>query len=299
VLVKSHPPTPTPTPTPTPNSNSHPPHNNRIPALSALLQTSHPETIDLCLEEPRLLLPAVEVMSGNFEELVGLVVEWLGGGEGEGESGEGGEGGEGGVESASSGTTSSAASNKNSSSSSRSRRKSGAAPTTDAQQQYSCTAVASLLRGWTRTAPLLLVRRAGATAARLASLPQELAAAAPPGLAAPVLAAAASPARILEWVGRDPRVLLTRTGSLGQLVADDLPPAMLRHRDVVFALVAAHPSYLVLQLGALMGWVRDVCHLLQVPPVVACRLVGEPQVSAAAVGWLLDGVCVLAGALGF
>ncbi len=142
-------------------------------------------------------------------------------------------------------------------------------------------AAAATLRAWARRAPLILVRRAAAVASRLATLAPELAAAAPTGLEAAAAAAAGSPQSVMRWVARDPRVLLTTEGELERFVAVDLPPALLRHRDVAYALAAAHPSYLILQLGALVGWVGDVCHLLQVPGTVGGRLAADPQVGGA------------------
>jgi hypothetical protein len=219
-----------------------------------MLDASEAAALELCFEEPRLLLPASPVLVDNFRRLAAALAEYdlsgleEGGGGGGDSSGLGDGGRRGGGPDAS-----------------------GAAADREA-------AARRVLRAWARRAPLLLARRAEATAARLAELGPEFASAAPGGLRGAAEASAVDPATVLRWAARDPRILLTRRGAAAATVVDELTQSLKRHPYVTYALAAAHPSYLVMLQGALRGWADDVAHLLQVPRPLAVLLAGDPEV---------------------
>jgi hypothetical protein len=250
----------------------------RLEHLQQLLAAPREEALELCLEEPRLLLPSVSSLAANWRELVDwlagvLPEEWVteddeaaaeaAAAARRGKRDGGGGGGGGGNP--------------------RAEQQDGAAVTAGALPAAAArrAAAARTLRAWARRAPLLLARRADAMAERLGALAEELVEGAPPPLAAAAAAAArgpGAPARLLRWAARDPRVLLARPGAVQGALATDLADALNRPREFAYALAAAHPSYLVLNAGALGAWAADVEHLLQALEVDVLRLAAEPEV---------------------
>ncbi|KAI8472880.1 MAG: hypothetical protein J3K34DRAFT_519417 [Monoraphidium minutum] len=277
--------------------------SQRVAAIQRLVRMGWSDALALCCDEPRLLLPASAALRRNFDALAGHLLEFVGdpralegldalsdlsgtggararasgthadaaaagGGGGEGEGGADAEGEREGEDGGSSGDGGGEGGGGGSDLESGERRGDGGG----------YRVAARVLRNWARRAPLLLARSADATAARLRELPQELAAAPRCALAAALAPAAARPAALLRWAARDPRALLAPRGGGGRGAVEELSRAMGRHPAVVAALVAAHPSYLVVQHGALQGWVADVAHLLQAEGREAAWLAGEPEV---------------------
>lgn len=247
---------------------------DRVAALGKLLGIPSPAALELCCDEPRLLLPAPGVIRNNHLRLVMLVKELLDGRDDVMDGGAANRDRD--LEAASDGGGAGPTSGPVDGAGE------GSQPAAEPGEQPPSGApeVQRMLRSWARRAPMLLVRRADAVAARLRSLPAELAAAAPSSLPGAGAAVASLPPRaVARWVARDPRVLLVRPGAAERAVRHGLSPSVMRTLEVVYALVAAHPSYLVLREGAgLDSWAADVGHLLQLPKGAAGKLAAEPEV---------------------